>query len=208
MAYINTLTIQPQASVADVAAAMAQALSDALGWELKENNDVIKPGTPMRFCFSTSGGYITVGVNNGVALCSTVTVQFRTTAPYCIDYISTNSTVALGVRYSEEPAKLVHIIAENAQGVSKCLSAYSSSTAYYQSPDINGKYGMGLDHTHDSRCSTSVVLCPDVYGGCMFKDLYIELSCPYGNTDRVYFIGGKYYRYVGTGSGGFAVPVG
>ena len=55
MAYINTLTIQPQESAENVAAAMAQAVSDALGWELKENNDVIKLYRVQTGAFATRG---------------------------------------------------------------------------------------------------------------------------------------------------------
>lgn len=209
MAYINTLTIPPQESTDALAEAMAQALGNALGWTVDGTSvwqDESKDG--LRFCFAVQSNYIYVGIGNGVTTQSSERVIHSNNVSFCVDYVKTSNTVVIGARTAGSAIALWALIAKNAAGVYKAIHTYSN-VQYWLAKDWATIKSFGAMSNSLPEMSTSIVRCPDVFGGCMFEDLYLILSCPCTLTDNVFFIGGKYYRRIGTyNSAGFAIPVG
>lgn len=214
MAYINSIEITPQESAAALAAAMAESLANALGWTLSGNN-VIKPGTGMRFAFVAENGWVSLYVANAnywtSVSSSNTTGGFNTASTYFVDYIRTESTVAAGIRPAGKVIKMTNIIAENTVGESKAIEIHtatgSTATLVYLAENYSSAKTFYLPCNTSEESATAIVKMPDIFGGCMFRDLYAELSCPYKSSDKVYYIGGKYYRHIGWGNGGFALPV-
>ena len=211
MAYINSIEIPPQESAEALAAAMADALAGGLGWT-QSGNDVIKTETGLRFAFLAPAG-IKLAVGNAAAyIDSNNSIVFSAASTYYVDYIRTDSAVAAGIRVAGGTIVLANIIAENTAGEHKAIGVMSlngnTTVLYYLAEDYTNSKTMFLPLNTSADCATSIVKMPDIFGGCMFRDLYIELSCPYRAKDKVYYIGGKYYRHVGLEQGGLALPVG
>ena len=215
MAYINSIEIPPQESIEALAAAMAEALAGALGWT-KSGGDVTKPGTGMRFAFVAENYAVSLYVANANCRTSTsssnTTGGFSTSSTYYVDYISTESSVAAGIRPAGAAIIMTNVIAENTAGENKTIEIHTATGNYsilaYLAENYSSAKTIYLPINTREECATSIVKMPDIFGGCMFRDLYIELSCPYQSSDKVYYIGGKYFRHIGLGKGGFALPVG
>lgn len=214
MAYINTINIAPQEDSQALADAIISALSTALGWTVNGMN-IWKPDSGLGLHFSL-GGVNNVKVYMSIC-CSncylTISYQYEldwaSGVSYCVDYINTGNTVAVGYRRADSMIYLPVCIAANELGGYKAIQLYGSAL-YCLASDYSNEKQFYLPQNNIDGCATSIMRLPDIFSGTMFKDLYLEFSCPYNSTDKVYYIGGKYYRHIGTGGqyGGLAVPVG
>ena len=216
MANVNTIKIAPQASLAELDAAMTQALGEALGWSYDEYS-VWYPESNLCFRFNTGASDIGLGVAGPgayeVPYANRQIVAFYTTTSYCVDYIKSDNFVAAGIRESDDVLGLAAVIAKNELNQVRALMPnFKAAQAYYfESGNNSGSEIKYIDlPVNTSKCATSILKLPDIYSGTMFKDIYIEYSCPYVSTDKMYYIGGGYYRHIGSGGnyGGFAIPVG
>ena len=210
MAYINSIQIPPQESAEALAQAAASALATALGWTADGTSvwqDEDKSG--LRFVFDHNASYVFPGVGNSLTKQANNSLTYNPNTYYFLDYYDTGNTVAIGLRTASGIICLSAVIAKNTSGKFKALSLYSTSV-YYLADDLSAAYVCNIGYiavTH-ANAATSIVRYPDFWGECMFEDLYLILSCPYAATDKTFYIGGKYYRYVGvTGTCGFAIPV-
>lgn len=211
MAYINSILIEPQESAAELAAAAAAALAKVLGWTLDgsdvwQNED--KSGIRLGFFNSSSGVYSRIGN-------SAVSVGYHNTYWYSdkyyrLYYYSTGSTTVYGISDESSAVRLSNILAKNSAGEFKALQAYGSTTFYEVGKDDVVLREFDLPQNNKAGVSTSIVRAPDIWGGCMFEDLYILYSCPDLTADMVFYLDGKYYRYIcGTNYyAGFAIRVG
>lgn len=219
MAYINSIQITPQESAEALAQAAASALASALGWTAAssttasgvsfwavwQNEDLSGLG----FVFKYSAANLLLGIGNSLTQCVNNPLSYKADTYYMLDYCDTGNTVAVGLREANGAICLSAIIAKNTLGKFKAFSLYSTY-AYYLADDLSSTYLCRMDYTAVTyaNAATSIVRYPDFWGECMFEDLYLILSCPYNATDKVFYIGGKYYRYVGvSGTCGFAIPV-
>lgn len=210
MAYINSVQIPPQESAEALAQAAASALATALEWTADGTSvwqDEDKSG--LRFVFDHNASYVFPGVGNSLTKQANNSLTYNPNTYYFLDYYDTGNTVAIGLRTASGIICLPAVIAKNTSGKFKALSLYSTSV-YYLADNLSAAYVCNVGYfavTH-ANVATSIVRYPDFWGECMFEDLYLILSCPYNATDKVFYIGGKYYRYVGvTGTCGFAIPV-
>ena len=210
MAYINSIQIPPQESAEALAQAAASALANALGWTADGTSvwqDERKNG--LRFVFDYNASYVYPGIGNSLTKQANNNLAYNPNTYYFLDYYDTGNTVAIGLRTASGIICLPAAIAKNTSGKFKALLLYSTSV-YYLADDLSAAYVCNIGNatvTH-ANAATSIVRYPDFWGECMFEDLYLILSCPYSATDKVFYIGGKYYRYVGvSGTCGFAIPV-
>lgn len=214
MAYINSIQIPPQESAEALAQAAAAALGNALGWTVSgtsvwQNED--KSG--LRFLFSYNDGHIFPTVGNSLTSCSARGVGFGVNTYYMLDYYDTGNTIVVGLRQAKDSICLWTLIAKNTSGKFKAFTLPYSGGAhivYYLSNELSAPYTFRIDFSTvtAANVSTSIVRYPDFWGECMFEDLYLVLSCPHSAADKVFYIGGKFYRYVGdSGTNGFAIPV-
>ena len=214
MAYINTINIAPQEDSQALADAIISALSTALGWTVDGMN-IWKPDSGLGLRFSLGG---TGSVQVYVSICCSnyyldwsyqYRIEWASGVSYCVDYINTGNTVVVGYRRADSMIYLPVCVAANELGGYKAIQIYGNSL-YFLASDYSAVKKLNLQQNYIAGCATSIMRLPDVFSGTMFKDLYLEFSCPYNSTDKVYYIGGKYYRHIGTGGqyGGLAVPVG
>lgn len=211
MAYINTITIAPQESADNLAAAFAVALGTAIGWTVDGTNvwqDKTKDG--LRFAFAAFSTIVYFYVGNSIGTFSSNSLPYAANAYYCLDYYNTGSTIAFGARKSGTAAITLHTLCvRNTMGKYKMLEAYSTFFDYVDISVSSAKRYYLVTSNNDDGISTSIVKAPDIWDGCMFQDLYLMISCPQNSTDKVFYINGQYYRYVGIrGTEGFAIPVG
>jgi len=210
MAYINSIQIPPQESAEALAQAAATALANALGWTADGTSvwqDEEKNG--LRFVFDYNASYVFLGIGNSLTKQASNSISYNPNTYYFLDYYDTGNTVVVGLRTASGVICLSAVIAKNTSGKFKALSLYSTSV-YYLADDLSAAYvcNNGYTAVTHANAATSIVRYPDFWGECMFEDLYLILSCPYSATDKVFYIGGKYYRYVGaSGQNGFAIPV-
>ena len=212
--YINTITIEPQEDASSLAAAMASALANALGWDLQDDGvTLFKTGTSLGFYFYVSSSTVRLSIANSTAVGNTAGAAVSYTADYYyyVDYVVTSSgTVAYGARRSDGSPGLYCMIAPNTAAEDVAIQVATNTAYLLRETDAAYKSHVLSTYVSTSGCGTSIVKYPDVFGSCMFKDVYYMMSCPYtGTTDKVFYIGGKYHRYAGSGSayGGFALPV-
>lgn len=210
MAYINSIQIPPQGSAEALAQAAASALATALGWTADGTSvwqDEDKSG--LKFVFAYSVSSVLPGIGNSLTQQANKPVDYKADTYYVLDYYDTGSTAVMGLRKVSEAICLSAVIAKNTSGKFKAFMFYSTNI-YYLADNLSATYPYRMDYTAitSANAATSLVRYPDFWGECMFEDLYLILSCPYNATDKVFYIGGKYYRYVGvTGTCGFAIPV-
>lgn len=208
MAYINTIQLEPQESAQALAEAMAQALGKALKWTV-DGTSVWAPGGGIAIQFRVNSTSVAPGVrNSAVSSDGDVSLPWSAGKYFCVDYVWTGSTLAAGIRLADSPIDLTVVIAKNTSGAYKGLAIFSNNLRYLAEGFTVAKTSTGFT-VSVAGVSTSIVKFPDMWGGCMFTDLYFVMSCPAASqTDLVFFIGGKYYRRVGTSQSlCFAVPV-
>ncbi len=204
----RSIIIEPQESASALAEAAAQALGSALGWMVSGSNVWQKEdGLRIRFYEPTSGN-IAIAVGNQYVLANNGAMAFNSAKNYCIDYIKTEHTVAVGIRQENGAICMPTIIAENALGEFKALMCTISSAAFCYYIDENSTTAKqnNMTITTTAGVSTALVRCPDIWGGCLFADLYQLVSCPFSGTDKAFVIGGKTYRFAsGSPTVGFAL---
>ncbi len=210
MAHINTITIAPQESADDLAAAFAAALGGALGWMVDGTSvwqDKTKDG--LRFFFRCNSSYIYACIGNSlVTYESGNRLSWAANTYYYLEYYNAGNTVAMGIHGVNGSIALCSLIAKNTLGAWKAMCCYSN-VVYYLDSVLSSSYSWSPYIIRASNACTSIVKFPDPWGGCMFQDLYLMISCPYDANDKVFYLNGQYYRYVGvSGTYGFAIPVG
>ncbi|MCM1276791.1 MAG: hypothetical protein NC299_15765 [Lachnospiraceae bacterium] len=222
--YFKTISIGKQGSRNDLAKAFAAALAEELGWEQSSSTSdvqyVRKPNSEAYFAFCADGSVVWVVSDiGGIAAKSSSsihnTVPWTSNNTYCLDIAFGKASVAVGIRKSDSALKLTTIIAENEKGEDKAIDYHSNSSSgaypydYYADGFVEGKE-YRLTANRDADTGVSLVKAPDIYGGCVFKDLYIVCSTPFSGTNQTFCIDGKYYRYVSgdVKDGGFAIRVG
>lgn len=106
----------------------------------------------------------------------------------------------------------VTLAMDSADGTDPAEGSTEACVKYYVennfvSAEVSGR---NLPRNSSAGTSTSIVRAPDIWGGCMFNDLYILYSCPHLTCDMVFYLDGEYYRYIsGTNYyAGFAIKVG
>ena len=215
--YINTITIPPQESAAALAQAMTTALGTALSWTADvDNSSVWQIQSGLRFVFYCTTNYVYIYATNSIVSYSQMDVsnrvEFYGGMSYCIDYIKTDDIVVAGIRPTGGGIGLGAFIAKNTNGEWKSFTLYTGSTTgvniYYSATTYTSPKEWHAEAISNSAASTSLVRYPDPFGGCMFNNLYVMISCPSNLNDKVFYIGGKYFRFVGLGYSGFAVQVG
>ncbi len=208
MAYINTIQLEPQESAQALAEAMAQALGKALKWTV-EGTAVWAPGSGVAVQFRVSSSSVATGIKNTITSADgSAALSWAAGRYYCVDYVQTGSTLAAGIRLADSPILLDTIIAMNTVGEYKGIALYSNNLRQLAEGYTAAKSSNGFT-VSAAGASTSIVRFPDMWGGCMFTDLYFVMSCPAASqTDLVFYIGGKYYRRIGAAvSLALAVPV-
>ncbi len=207
--YINTVTVAPQESATALAQALSDAVGTALGWttdELSVWQDESKDG--LRVLFAASGATIrAMGANATVISTSASALSYTANTSYCVDYIKMDDIIAVGVRKADAAVNLSVVFAKNSDSDWKAITIYNSN-AYYIAKSYSVTKPITLTIVSDTTASTSVALMPDIFGGCLFNNLYLMISCPYDSTDKVFVMGGKTFRYIGAGKVGFAAVVG
>lgn len=205
--FIKTLIIEPQENAAELARAMAAALAKALNWTLDEDKQsVCKPDSLLRFFFYISSSYVgCVPLNKNSLNINSNGILWEANTSYCVDYVRTDHSVAVGCRNYTNAVGMDTIISENTLGEDVGFKLYSSSFQIIRS--YNDKRIVSMVCLSDTTAGTSLVKYPDIYGGCMFSDLYLMMSCPNKSSDKVFYIGGRYFRFIGNSYGGFALPV-
>ncbi len=202
----KTINIKPQETKESLASELARALGDELGWTVSENEVISESG--MRFIFNVAAS-ISCAVGNGIATAScAASGSFSTSENWIIDVVTSAATTAIGVRSaSTAAAKIGAIIARNTSGGFAGIIT-STNTPTIIKPSWSTNKTVNVPSNTAEGMATSLVLYPDVYGGCMFEDLYMVYSCPLNTTDKVIHIDGKNFRYIGvSGSYGFALAV-
>lgn len=211
MAHINTITIAPQESADDLAAAFAAALGTALGWTVDGTSvwqDKTKDGLRFYFGASSNNSVDFYTANSSKTDKTGNYAKWSADTYYYLDYYNTGHTVAAGIRTASGMIVLGGLIAKNTLGAWRAFCAYATTAVYLDSV-LSASYTWTLACNASSNACTSIVKCPDIWGGCMFEDLYLMISCPQNSTDKVFYLNGQYYRYVGVrGTEGFAIPVG
>lgn len=206
MAKLNTITIAKQETAAAMVEAMASALGEALGWTVDGGSvwqSAEKTGLRFYFWYSGSIIYLAVGNENGSSYWgNTGTIAFRTSEHYCVNYIKSTNIIVVGANGYNAAPRLSAIIAQNADGDWKGIT----NGSYYAADSLSVK-SIPIAYSNAAGISTSLVKCPDFWGGCMFKELYMVLSCPSTDIDKVLYIDGKYFRYIGYNAFGYAVEV-
>lgn len=215
MLTINTINIAPQETISALDTAMTTALGEALNWEHDEYS-VWYPESGLCFRFNTNSNNIALGVGGGgayeVPFANRQIVAFDSTKAYCMDYLQNDNFVALGIRKADDIVCIPTMILKNELNEIRAImpDCTSARLFYFIQDGISTTEIKTIDlPTNNSKCATSILKLPDIYSGTMFKDVYIEYSCPYLSTDKMYYIGGKYYRHIGFGGkyGGLAVPL-
>lgn len=208
--YINTVTIAPQESAAALAQALSDAVGTALGWTtdgLSSWQDESKDG--LRALFTVSGAVIkAMGANATITPSNALALGYTANTSYCVDYIKMDDIIAVGVRKADAAVNLPVVFAKNTGGEWKAITVYNNLSAYYIAKSYSAAKSVTLTIVSDTTASTSVALMPDIFGGCLFSNLYLMISCPYDGTDKLFSMGGKTFRYIGTGKAGFAAVVG
>lgn len=198
---MKTIAIDKQESALDLAQAFGAALANEIGW-IAENTStgatVKKEGINIYFKFRGAGSYVYLGVSNGYAIIESNSTSYTADATYNLYVLkSPQGSIAVGHGKTTTGVNLINIIAQNEAGEYVGMSFPSSNIAV---PSIRGVNMTSKDimtsiiPISGSGVCTSIVKLPDIWGACMFNDLYAVLSCPYESTDRVFYIGGKYYR--------------
>lgn len=211
---MKTISIGAQSSAAELVTALAAALAAEIGWtaEKDENGNytgnVKKSGIDIYFRVYSNGNTVYIIVTNGYANLTGESVPFTAANTYKL-YIfeSTGGSIAVGVSLSTANIKLYCLIVRNTAGVYVGINLYSNGIQTIRGVETSARL-MTLSINSGGEVSTAIMRMADIWGDSMFTDLYYVVSCPYQNTDRVFYIEGKTYRSVGTNSGFmyFALP--
>jgi len=197
---MKTIAIDKQESAVGLAQAFGAALANELGWTVENTSDgatVKKEGINIYFKFRGSGSTVYLGVSNGYAVIESGGTSYAADATYNLYVLkSAEGTIAVGHGKTTTYVNLINIIAQNEAGeyVGIALAPSSAASRAIRGLDTAGKSEITIMPISDSGVCTSVVKYPDIWGACMFKDLYAVVSCPYKSVDCVFYLGGKYYR--------------
>ena len=209
---MKTISIGTQSSAAELATAFANALAAEIGWTADENGNVKKDGISVYFKFTVNSSTVSVTVSNGYATpTSGTSCAFSATNTYKLYILETaGGSIAVGVSAATGTPNLGVLIVRNTAGTYSGI-AQTGGTAYTVNTirgieSASSKLSLSTDTT--AGVSTSIVKMPDIWGAAMFVDLYYVVSCPFSSLDRVFYIGGKNYRSVGTSGSRmyFALP--
>lgn len=203
----RTINIKPQETKTALVAELARVLGAELEWTVSGNNVVHESG--MRFIFDAGSTNVSYGVGNGtVSNTSAVLGSFSTTENWILDIITSGSATAIGARTASTTAvKIATMIVENTAGGFTGIMSSSNSASIIK-PTWASVKSANLTVNNSEGVATSLMLYPDIYGGCMFKDLYMVYSCPLSTTDKIMHVGGTSFRYIGVnGNYGFALAV-
>ncbi len=196
---MKTIAIGKQESTLDLAQAFAAALANEIGWVAENTTTgatVKKEGINIFFEFRTMNTSVYLGAANGYVAAESDPTSYSASKTYNLYVLkSAEGTIAVGHSSTSSYVNLINIIAQNAAGdyVGIALTVNSPYSKSIRGIDTESKSVMTITPVNNSAC-TSIVKLPDIRGACMFKDLYAVVSCPYASTDRVFCIGGKYYR--------------
>lgn len=228
--YIESIVIEPQDSAIELAKAATMALAGVLGWSAdltssqnafvwqKSDNSGVHIGFSTGATGTTLGSYIYTNVGNST-LSNTNTsfyTAWATGTYYRLYYCKTSNSIAYGLCKDGDTPVLATICAKNTDGTYKVLqntTTASTSTGsakfwYIGEEDVTAK-SYYVPNNIAAGVSTSIVKAPDIWGGCMFADLFVLFSCPTVNNDMVLYIDGEYYRSLSFGNNcGFALKVG
>ena len=208
---MKTISIGTQSSAAELATAFANALAAEIGWTADDEGNVKKDGISVYFKFTVNSLTVSVTVSNGYAtLASGTSCAFSATNTYKLYILETAGSIAVGVGSATGTPNLGALIVRNTAGTYSGIAQTGSST--YAVNTIRGiesaSSQLSLSTNTAAGVSTSIVKMPDIWGAAMFVDLYYVVSCPFSSLDRVFYIGGKNYRSVGTSGSKmyFALP--
>ena len=212
---MKTISIGTQSSAAELVTAFANALAAEIGWTAEKDADgnltgnVKKSGIDVFFRFFVYGSYVRLTVSNGYLVADTyASKNFSASSTYHLWVLeSANGSVAVGFEAPSYTPYLSVLIARNSAGVYVGMSCSSSTIHTVRGVDTESRK-ISLSANYTAGVSTSIVKMPDIWGDAMFVDLYYVVSCPFQSTDRVFYIGGKNYRSIGTNSSYmyFALP--
>ncbi len=198
---MKTIAIDKQESAVGLAQAFSAALANELGWIAENTTDgatLKKEGINIYFKFRGWNSSVYLGVSNGYAIIESGSTSYTADATYNLYVLkSPQGSIAVGHGKTTTGVNLINIIAQNEAGEYVGMALPSSNVAV---PSIRGidttskNIMTSINPISDSGVCTSIVKLPDIWGACMFNDLYAVLSCPYESTDRVFYIGGKCYR--------------
>lgn len=203
----RSINIKSQETTEALAAEFARKLGAELGWTVSGNSVVHESG--IRFTFTANAQTVEYGIGNGTKYYGNGnTTSFNVSANWILDIITSESTTAIGVRNaSSTVVRLNAIVAENMAGEFTAILPGTSSAALLK-PTWDIVKSANLVTNNSEGLATSLMLYPDIYAGCMFKNLYMVYSCPLSGTDKIMHIGGIDFRYIGsTGNYGFALAV-
>lgn len=188
---------------------VASKLADAIGWTVVDGTKVKKDGINIYFFTSTSGYGVFLNVSNGyTSIKSNLSFMSAGENKFNRLYITRTAgdTIAIGMSNGQNGILRFEIlIARNTNGEYVGLSVSNGNSIM----GVRGTYTSTMEHLKigtivSANISTSICKAPDVYGNCMFADLYMLTSCPYISGAFIYPIDGKNYRFLGSTSSGNA----
>ncbi len=175
-----------------------------LGWE-----NGVKPGT--NISFNRRSDYskdFVVAVNAGGN--TTLEAQIFSTGGFNHTGVVIQTGSVVGIADPNNNFRMPIFVAENENGETKgfACSTFSGDDgvwSYCQEGDsVRKEYRVFLN---TDSTKLSIMKAPDIYGGCMFKDLYIIGANPYSATGMIMAIDGKQYMQISAGQTGFAVEI-
>ena len=197
---MKTISIGAQSSQEKLAQAFANALAAEIGWTADENGNVKKDGINIYFRIYATSNYVYITASNSYTnLNGSIDISFSSSQTYNLYILeSTDGSIAVGVGRSTDTPCLSVIITQNTAGSYVGMSISSSNDYIYTIRGIEtANRTITLSTNTNNGVSTAVMRMADIWGAAMFNDIYYVVSCPYKNTDRVFYIGGKTYRSVG-----------
>lgn len=203
----RSINIKSQETTEALAAEFARKLGAELGWTVSGNSVVHESG--IRFTFTANTQTVEYGIGNGTVYYGNGnTTSFNVSANWILDIITSESTTAIGVRNASSTVVRINaMVAENTAGEFTGIIPGTSSASLIK-PTWNITKTANMVSNNSEGLATSLMLYPDIYAGCMFKNLYMVYSCPLTSTDKIMHIGGTDFRYIGnSGSYGFALAV-
>lgn len=186
---------------------VAAKLADAIGWKVENGTSVKKDGINIYFVVTVSGNYVYMGVSNGYTSMRGYPSVAAGENKFNRLYITRTAgdTIAVGLSNSQSGIPCLDtLIARNVNGdyIGLLVSNYDITS-------VRGTYTTTMRQAYfgtvvANNISTSICKMPDVYGDCMFADLYMLMSCPYVSSAFVYPIDGKNYRFFGGSNSAYA----
>lgn len=202
----RSIVIEPTESTQALAVACAAVVAQAFGWTAS-GGSVWQKEDGLRFAFTRNDSVVGIAVGNKNTYSVGNNVAFSSGDYYRVDLIKTTDSFAVGIRKENGAIAIPAIISKNARGEYKAVITPSgSNAALYLDESFSTTKVFALTISNTAGVSTSIVRAPDIWGGCMFNDLYMMVSCPYSSTDKSFIISGRTFRFLsGAGGIGFAL---